>query len=110
MESIELKQGEYKDVEFEITDVDGEEAPLDSATLTFTARKTGSGTQRFVIENDDMDKTNADVGIIILTFTEANTAVVGHYVTELLAVYSPTHKVKSNDIILEIIRAVDRLP
>ena len=109
MADLELKQGEYKQATLTLTDRSGVVANVSSATLTFTARKKGSSVIAFTIPDGDMDKTDAATGIVIITFTSTHTALTGEYETELEAAYSATHVVKSDDLTLKIVRALDVL-
>jgi len=109
MADVELKQEEYKPATFTLTTRTGAVADVSAAILTLTARKKDSAVISFTILDAAMDKTDADVGIVIITFISSDIATDGNYVMELKAVYSATHIVKSDDITLLVKRALDVL-
>lgn len=108
--NFSLKQGVAKTIKFTIKDKDTKEVlDVSSATLTFSGEKHENPQGLSISKADgDFDKTDANVGVVLLPLSSSDLdldAVL--YTCELKVEFSASNIDKSVDIDLNIIEAVN---
>lgn len=103
MADIAIKRKEAKLVTFTIKDNAGAVIDVsDPTSVSFMVKDKVGGTTVISKANSDFDKTNAANGVVTVTLTVSDTAIVGTYIGELKIQFSATSIDKSDFINMTI--------
>lgn len=104
---VTIKQGEAKTMVFRITN-SGVAQDVSAAVLTFTVKRSKRDTTSVFEKADgDFNKTDASIGVVSVPLSATDTnQTPGGYTGELRTVFAVDNVDKSEDVFIEIERAV----
>ena len=96
---INLKQGEAKNITFNIKDEAGNEVDCSSTTCSFVVKTKLGGTALITKADGVFDKTDAASGVLVVNITSTDSDIDSLvYVSQLTITFSATDIIKSNVI------------